>query len=64
MNNWKFLFILELFTRTALFLRQSGLWEQLCLLIRLNLQLNLSVSEMEDYKIEVKLPTEQIGKPS
>lgn len=50
----------ELYTCCALFLRQCGLWEQLCTLIRLNLQLNLPGSEMEDYKVPVSLPENRI----
>ncbi|XKL68828.1 hypothetical protein PGB90_006597 [Kerria lacca] len=52
--------LLELFTFSAFFLRQCGLWEQLCTLIRLNLQLNISTSEVENYKVKVLIPDEKI----
>lgn len=52
----------ELFTASALFLRQSGLWEQMLLLIRLNLQLNLITSGSESYKVVVQLPEAKISK--
>lgn len=51
----------ELFTRCALFLRQAGLWEQLCMLIRLNLQLNLSDSASDHYKVNVLVPEDRVS---
>lgn len=56
--------VLELFVRCALFLRQAGLWEQLCMLIRLNLQLNLSDSAADHYKIDVQIPEDSVSKYS
>ena len=49
-----------LFTRCALFLRQAGLWEQLCMLIRLNLQLNLSDSGSDHYKVDVRIREDSV----
>lgn len=51
----------DLYTSSALFLRQAGLWEQLIMLMRLNLQLNLTQNDTEGYKVTVNLPEQKIS---
>lgn len=55
---------LDLYAASALFLRQSGLWEQFLMLMRLNLQLNLTKSPSENYRIPVNFPDSNIRKSS
>lgn len=59
---WNRFFILALLHDCGLFLRQAGLWEQLWLLLRMYLELNLAQPDSSHFKISSALPEQTVSK--
>lgn len=59
---WHRFFILALLHDCGLFLRQAGLWEQLWLLLRMYLELNLAQPDSSHFKIGSALSEQTVSK--
>lgn len=59
---WNHFFILALLHDCGLFLRQAGLWEQLWLLLRMYLELNLAQPDSGHFKISSALSEQTVSK--
>ena len=59
---WNCFFILALLHDCGLFLRQAGLWEQLWLLLRMYLELNLAQPDSSHFKLSSALSEQTVSK--
>ena len=59
---WNCFFILALLHDCGLFLRQAGLWEQMWLLLRMYLELNLAQPDSSHFKISSELSEQTVSK--